>query len=197
VPARPGGPGSPFGPAGPAGPCSAFGPGGPPSPLPPGSLRSPQNSLQSSGVPADRHHLAAQPVNGCTRSSSGYDQAPRGSLMGDRSRKTTPGGQAPPSNDHSMTTASISGDNSQNSVPAEMALLISSPGARRMKENSVRYGAGRQVSIGRDGQDFVVAFQPENYVIFRGDDPNALRKVCRQLRWETVMDTAPADKPAA
>jgi hypothetical protein len=42
------------------------------------------------------------------------------------------------------------------------------------------------------GEDFVVAFHPENYVIFRGSDPNALRKVCRQLRWEIVSDTASA-----
>jgi hypothetical protein len=46
------------------------------------------------------------------------------------------------------------------------------------------------VSISRDGKDFVVAFQPENYVIFRGDDPNALRKLCRQLKWQTITDTA-------
>jgi hypothetical protein len=38
--------------------------------------------------------------------------------------------------------------------------------------------------------DFVVAFQPENYVIFRSTDPNALSKVCRQLRWNIVHDTA-------
>jgi hypothetical protein len=49
------------------------------------------------------------------------------------------------------------------------------------------------VSIGYDGEDVVVAFQPENYVIFRGRDPNALRKVCRQLRWEIASDTASAD----
>ena len=54
--------------------------------------------------------------------------------------------------------------------------------------DSVGNGPGRRVSIRPDGQDFVVAFQPEDFVIFRSDEPNALRKVCRQLRWEIVSD---------
>jgi hypothetical protein len=55
---------------------------------------------------------------------------------------------------------------------------------------SANNGAGRCVSIRRDDEDFVVAFQPEDFVIFRNQDANALRKVCRFLRWEIVADTA-------
>jgi hypothetical protein len=51
-------------------------------------------------------------------------------------------------------------------------------------------GIGRRVSIRRDDDDFVVAFQPEDYVIFRDRDANALRKVCRFFQWEIVSDTA-------
>ena len=47
----------------------------------------------------------------------------------------------------------------------------------------------RQVSISRDGADFVVAFQPDNVVVFRHNVANELRKVCRSLRWEIVSDT--------
>jgi hypothetical protein len=49
----------------------------------------------------------------------------------------------------------------------------------------------KQVSIRRDDKDFVVAFQPEDFVIFRNGDANALRRVCRLLRWEVVSDTTP------
>jgi hypothetical protein len=47
----------------------------------------------------------------------------------------------------------------------------------------------RQVSISRDGEDFVVAFQPDNVVIFRHSDARKLRKMCHNLRWEIVSDT--------
>jgi hypothetical protein len=47
----------------------------------------------------------------------------------------------------------------------------------------------RQVSIGRDGADFIVAFQPSNVVVFRHDNAGELRKMCRRLRWEVVSDT--------
>jgi hypothetical protein len=59
-------------------------------------------------------------------------------------------------------------------------------------EDRVKNGAGRKVSIRPDDGDFVVAFQPEDYIIFRNQDPNALRKVCSFLRWEIVADTASA-----
>jgi hypothetical protein len=56
--------------------------------------------------------------------------------------------------------------------------------------DSTRNGPGRRVSIRRDDEDFVVAFQPEDFVIFRNQDADALRKVCRFLQWEVVADTA-------
>jgi hypothetical protein len=51
-------------------------------------------------------------------------------------------------------------------------------------------GIGRRVSIRRDDDDFVVPFQPEDYVIFRSLDANELRRVCRFFQWEVVGDTA-------
>ncbi len=56
-------------------------------------------------------------------------------------------------------------------------------------DSSGRNGAGRRVSIRRDDDDFVVAFQPEDFVIFRNQDANTLRRVCKLLRWEIVADT--------
>jgi hypothetical protein len=50
------------------------------------------------------------------------------------------------------------------------------------------YGRGRQVSVQRDGTDFVVAYQPEGHVIFRHHDLNALRRVCSKLRWEVLEE---------
>ena len=56
----------------------------------------------------------------------------------------------------------------------------------------------KQVSIRRDEKDFVVAFQPEDFVIFRHGDANELRRVCRLLRWEVVSDTvSEASDPAS
>lgn len=52
----------------------------------------------------------------------------------------------------------------------------------------------RQVSIRRDGDDFVVAFLPEDFVIFRHHDVGALRRVCRGLRWEILRDTPEEDR---
>ena len=49
----------------------------------------------------------------------------------------------------------------------------------------------RQVSISRDGEDFVVAFQPDNIIALRNSEANALRKMCHTLRWEIVSDTVP------
>jgi hypothetical protein len=53
---------------------------------------------------------------------------------------------------------------------------------------SLGYGRGRQVSVERDGIDFVVAFQPEGHVIFRHHDLKALRQVCSKLRWEVIEE---------
>jgi hypothetical protein len=49
----------------------------------------------------------------------------------------------------------------------------------------------RKVSIRRDREDFVVAYQPEDVVVFRNGDPRALRKVCTQLQWDIVSDVTP------
>jgi hypothetical protein len=40
----------------------------------------------------------------------------------------------------------------------------------------------------RDGDDFVIALQPDDVIVFRNGDAGALRKVCRSLRWEIVSD---------
>ena len=50
------------------------------------------------------------------------------------------------------------------------------------------YGRGRRVSIARDGDDFTVAFQPENHVIFRHRSVVPLRDICRKLRWKIIED---------
>jgi hypothetical protein len=46
----------------------------------------------------------------------------------------------------------------------------------------------RQVAMQRDGDDFVIAFEPDGFIIFRNKDADALRKLCRSLRWEIVSD---------
>jgi hypothetical protein len=55
------------------------------------------------------------------------------------------------------------------------------------------YGRGRRVSIARDGDDFTVAFEPENHVIFRHRSAVPLRHVCRKLRWEIIEDKSIPD----
>jgi len=56
----------------------------------------------------------------------------------------------------------------------------------------------RRVSIRRDGRDFVVAFQPENIIMFRYNEATALRRMCYKLRWEVVSDTvADPNDPAS
>ena len=56
----------------------------------------------------------------------------------------------------------------------------------------------RKVAIRRDGEDFVIAFQPEDMVVFRHSEARALRKACVVLRWEVVSDTvAEASNPAS
>jgi hypothetical protein len=52
----------------------------------------------------------------------------------------------------------------------------------------------RQVTMRRDGDDFIVTFQPDDIIVFRNRDAVALRKVCHSLRWEIISDaTALAD----
>jgi hypothetical protein len=51
----------------------------------------------------------------------------------------------------------------------------------------------RNVSIRRDGREFVVVYEGQDLVVFRNEDANALRKVCRFLRYTIVSDQAPTD----
>jgi hypothetical protein len=55
----------------------------------------------------------------------------------------------------------------------------------------------RQVAMRRDDDDFVIAFEPDGFIIFRNKDADALRKLCRSLRWEIVNDTASSADEAA
>jgi hypothetical protein len=48
----------------------------------------------------------------------------------------------------------------------------------------------RAVAIRRDGDDFVVSLMPNDVIIFRDQNPDALRKLCKGLRWAIVCDTA-------
>jgi hypothetical protein len=56
--------------------------------------------------------------------------------------------------------------------------------------NSLDAGVRRKVSIGRDGSEFVVTLLLEGVIAFRNADAGALRKVCRHLRWEIVVDSS-------
>jgi hypothetical protein len=51
----------------------------------------------------------------------------------------------------------------------------------------------RQVTMRRDGDDFVIAFESDGFIIFRNKDADALRKLCRSLRWEIVSDTTASE----
>jgi hypothetical protein len=56
----------------------------------------------------------------------------------------------------------------------------------------------RQVTMRPDGDDFVVATHTDGLIIFRNKDADALRKLCRSLRWEIIRDaTEPADRSAS
>lgn len=48
----------------------------------------------------------------------------------------------------------------------------------------------RLVTLRRDGDDFVVAFYPEEIIVFRHNEPQPLRKVCAFLRWQIIADSA-------
>ena len=48
----------------------------------------------------------------------------------------------------------------------------------------------RQVSINRDGEDFVVTFLPQNIDAARHSEAADLRKMCHFLRWEIVSDAS-------
>jgi hypothetical protein len=49
----------------------------------------------------------------------------------------------------------------------------------------------RQVSISRDGEDFVITFLPQNIVAMRHSEAGELRRICHFCRWEIVSDTVP------
>jgi hypothetical protein len=48
----------------------------------------------------------------------------------------------------------------------------------------------RAVAIRRDGDEFVVSLMPNDLVIFRNENAESLRKLCKGLRWAVVSDTA-------
>ena len=48
----------------------------------------------------------------------------------------------------------------------------------------------RAVAIRRDGDDFVVSLMPNDLIIFRNESADALRMLCKGLRWAVVSDTA-------
>ena len=45
------------------------------------------------------------------------------------------------------------------------------------------------MALRRDGDDFVVVFVPEDVVVFRNPNADALRRACAFLRWKIVSDT--------
>jgi hypothetical protein len=51
----------------------------------------------------------------------------------------------------------------------------------------------RLVTLRRDGDEFVVTFYPEDAIVFRHTEPNALRKVCTGLRWKIISDSSKAN----
>jgi hypothetical protein len=55
----------------------------------------------------------------------------------------------------------------------------------------------RKVAIRRDGNDFVAAFQPEDFIALRNDSATALRKVCHFLGWVVVSDVIADPKDPA
>jgi hypothetical protein len=50
------------------------------------------------------------------------------------------------------------------------------------------------VTLRRDGDDYVVAFCPENVVAFRHDEPEPLRRMCGFPRWKIISNGAAADE---
>jgi hypothetical protein len=52
----------------------------------------------------------------------------------------------------------------------------------------------RLVTLRRDGDDFAVAFYPEDIVVFRHAEPAPLRKMCAFLRWKIISDSSGSDE---
>jgi hypothetical protein len=51
----------------------------------------------------------------------------------------------------------------------------------------------RLVTLRRDGDDFVVAFYPEDVVALRHSEAAPLRKMCAFLRWKIISDSSGSD----
>ena len=45
----------------------------------------------------------------------------------------------------------------------------------------------RQVAMRCDGEEFVIAIQSEDEIVFRTKDARALRNLCRRLRWQIAI----------
>jgi hypothetical protein len=54
----------------------------------------------------------------------------------------------------------------------------------------------RLVTIQRDASDFVVAFYPDDVVVFRHSEPGPLRKLCTGLKWKIISDGSNASDTA-
>jgi hypothetical protein len=52
----------------------------------------------------------------------------------------------------------------------------------------------RLVTLRSDGADFVVTLYPEDAIVFRHNEPRALRRVCSSLRWKIICDCSGADE---
>ena len=71
-------------------------------------------------------------------------------------------------------------------------------GMSNVRTISALSSASAEGSHSRDGEDFVIAFQPEDIVVFRHAEAAALRRACVVLRWEVLSDTvAEANNPAS
>jgi hypothetical protein len=47
----------------------------------------------------------------------------------------------------------------------------------------------RHVAMRCDGEDFVIAIQRDDEIVFRTREARALRNLCRRLRWQIAIDT--------
>ena len=66
-------------------------------------------------------------------------------------------------------------------------------GLRRKAVDSVLARPKRLVTLRRDGDDFVVAFYPEDLFAFRHNEAEPLRKMCAFLRWKIISDSSGSD----
>jgi hypothetical protein len=53
----------------------------------------------------------------------------------------------------------------------------------------------RLVTLRRDGDEYVVAFYPEEIIVFRNEDPHALARMCSFLRWKIISDNTQSPYP--